>query len=117
MAMTRTLFVLPYVRMSVWEDRCPRTLAHITLRTRTHRNKWPFQRQMFEYLTSNRFAQPGKSKPGSLDICSNPNRAIEGQIFEMAVFLYGGITGTKTEFSERELTWLSASLKNTEWFF
>ena len=44
---------------------------------------------MFEYSASNRFAQPGKSKPGSLDICSNPNRAIEGQIFEMPFTGFG----------------------------
>ena len=34
-------------------------------------------------------AQPGKSKPGSLDIWSNPNPAIEGQIFEMPFTDFG----------------------------
>src|SRR5437762_10579918 len=38
---------------------------------------------MFEYSASNIRACLVKLKPGSLDICSNPNRAIEGQIFEM----------------------------------
>src|SRR5437762_13500405 len=38
---------------------------------------------MFEYSASNIRACLVKPKPGSLDICSNPNRAIEGQIFEM----------------------------------
>src|SRR5438552_13629069 len=38
---------------------------------------------MFEYSASNIRACLVKPEPGSLDICSNPNRAIEGQIFEM----------------------------------